>query len=139
MAGTKHCSTRIFPVGYYDGNVWVYNNQYGSEKIIVDLALETTPQILFNQPPPPHIDVPQLNGSELPIDIEVNVFEGLEITAVKVELNDKVLYEGTTVPAAGEVIINLTDLTSDQGNQKLTVTAIDNRGVEGTHTTYFKL
>lgn len=126
-------------VVHYDGNVWVYNNQYGSEKIIVDVALETTPQILFNYPPPPHIDVPQLNVSELPIDIEVNVFEGLEITSVKIELNDKVLYEGSTVPGAGEIIVKSTDLTSDQGNQKLTIKATDSRGVEGTHTTYFKL
>ncbi len=126
-------------VVHYDGNVWVYNNQYGSEKIIVDVALETTPQILFNYPPPPNIDVPSLEVTEIPIDIEVNTMDDLTISAIRIELNDKVIYEGASVPVAGAVVINTSDLTSDLENQKLTVFATDNRGIEGVHTTYFKL
>lgn len=126
-------------VVHYDGNVWVYNNQYGSEKIIVDIATETTPQILFNSPPPPHIDVPLLDIADVPIEVEVNAFEGLTIAMVRIELNDKVIYEGEAVPSPGELFISLSDLTSDVEQHKLTVFATDNRGIEGVHSTYFKL
>lgn len=126
-------------VVHYDGNVWVYNNQYGLEKTIIDIAPETTPQILFHFPLPPDIEIPQLVETEVPVNVEVNAFEGLSITQVTITLNDQVIYEGADRPTAGELTIQTAALNSDLAYHKLTVTAIDNRGIEGSHTTYFKL
>lgn len=126
-------------VVHYGGNVWVYNNQYGADKAIVDIAPETTPQILFNFPPPPAIEIPRLVEAVIPINVEINAIEGLTISQIKIELNDQIIYEGTNVPQQGELSVQTADLNSDLEFHTLRVTAIDNRGIEGSHTTYFKL
>ncbi len=124
-------------VVHYDGNVWVYNNKYGLGGTLVEVALETTPQILFNSPPAPDIEVPRLSGSEIPIDIAVNTFGELLVTEVTILLNEELIYTGANVPSPGELMLKTAELDSNLAQHKLTVNAVDNRGVMSTHTTYF--
>lgn len=124
-------------VVHYDGNVWVYNNKYGLGGTLVEVALETTPQILFNSPPAPDIEVPRLSGSEIPIDIAVNTFGELLVTEVTILLNEELIYTGANVPSPGELMLKTAELDSNLAQHKLTVNAVDNRGVMATHTTYF--
>ena len=124
-------------VVHYDGNVWVYNNKYGPGGTLIEVANETTPQILFQSPPPPNIEVPRLSGSEIPIDISVNTFGELQVAEVTILLNDEEIYKGASAPSPGEIVLKTADLDNNLAQHKLTVNAVDNRGIIATHTTYF--
>ncbi len=123
---------------HYDGNVWVFNNKYGTEETLVPVAQETTPQILFRSPPPPDVLPASLNQEQIPLDIEINVLNGLSLTDVRIELNGETIYQGANVPAAGQLQINACELNALSPYQELSVIATDNRGVIGKHTTEFR-
>ena len=110
-------------------NVWAYDNVYGADKRhIAQLAWNTKPYILFKSPEPPQVKCQKVSGS-LPLEIEVSVFEGLELKGVLVELDDKPIYLGSKAPEAGTVVIDTTELAN--GVHVLRVSAIDNRNVPG--------
>ncbi len=110
-------------------NVWVYDNVYGADRRhIAQLAWHTKPYILFKTPEPPQVECERVSGS-LPLEIEVSVFEGLELKGVLVELDDKPIYVGSKAPEAGTVVINTTELAN--GVHVIRVSAIDNRNVLG--------
>lgn len=123
---------------HYDGNVWVHNNKYGPEEVLIPIAQETTPQILFNSPPPPDVLPASLTINQIPIDIEVNALGGLSITQVTIELNGESIYSGESPPEPGTLQINACGLSQLVPYHELTVTATDNRGVVGKHTTSFR-
>lgn len=123
---------------HFDGNVFVYNNKYGPEETLVTIAQETTPQILFNSPPPPDVLPSSISEEIIPIDIEVNVLDGLSISEVQIELNGELIYQGETAPEVGQLQINACELSALIPYQELTVTVTDNRGVIGKHTTEFR-
>ncbi len=125
-------------VVHLNGNVWVYDNLYGPQRTLIPIALQTTPQILFVQPPALDVDIPLLGGN-IALDIKVNVLNTLELKSVLVELNGKPIYLGTKAPAPGEVIIDTSTLDPSLPYQELTVTATDTRNVVGKHTTLFKV
>lgn len=124
-------------VVHYDGNVWVYNNMYGASKIIIPVALECTPQIIFHSPPPPDEDIPVLGQTDIPIHIEVNTYGELSVKTVTITLNETMIYTGTNAPSAGEIILKKNELNTNLPYQQMTVTVTDERGIIGKHTTYF--
>ncbi len=116
------------------GNVWVYNNAYGPEKRkLAEIPYRTTPQILFKSPGPPEVDSHQVRG-KLALDVEVNVLEPLRLAGVIVTLDDEELFLEPRAPRAGEVVIDAAVL--GEGDHKLSVSAIDNRGALGTQYVY---
>ena len=121
------------------GNVWVHHNLYGPDSTLVVIADETTPQILFHNPPPPDEEVPIMTGDFLEVDVEVNVLDQLELSIVRIELNGEEIYAGTGAPAPGELMIDLTELDPAMPYHELLVKAVDNRGVIGQHMTVFRV
>lgn len=122
---------------HLNGNIWVYNNLYGPQQTLIPVAQQTTPQILFVQPPQPDETVPTIGGI-IPLDIKVNMYDTLSLKSVVIELNGETIYSGTKAPAPGEVTINTASLNASLPFQELTVTATDSRNVSGTHTTVFR-
>lgn len=123
---------------HFDGNVWVYNNKYGPEETLIPIAPETTPQILFHSPPPPDVLPPSLTTAQIPIDVEINTLPELSITAVQIELNGEVIYQGEIAPEPSQLQISSCQLNQQVPYHQLTVTATDDRGVVGKHTTVFR-
>jgi hypothetical protein len=112
-------------------NFWAYDNAYGSEKrLAARLVWHTKPYILFKSPPPPRVEHHKVSGS-LDVDVEVEVYEGLSLKAVRVELDGQQIYLQRQPPSAGALIIDTTELTN--GVHVLRVTAMDNRNVLGSH------
>ena len=95
---------------HYSGNIWVYNNKYGPSETLINIGEETTPQIVFNSPPPPDTTPPTLTGSQIPVDINVNVLSGLQLSQVTVALNGDTIYQGTTAPSPSELSIDFCQL-----------------------------
>ena len=124
-------------VTHTGGNVWVYNNLYGPQQTLIKIADQATPQIIFHNPAPPDEQIP-LVGGLVPININVNVLNTLTIKSVVIQLNGDTIYSGVNAPVAGAVVINTNTLDPTKPFQELTVTAIDNRGVSGKHTTVFR-
>jgi hypothetical protein len=111
-------------------NVWIYNNVYGPEKrTLAATSARTTPQILFKSPKPPQLEPHPVRG-KLAVDIEVNLLEPLRLAGVIVKLDDDELFLEPRAPRPGEVVIDSAKLS--EGDHKLTVSAIDHRGVLGT-------
>ncbi|MEZ5043226.1 MAG: right-handed parallel beta-helix repeat-containing protein [Saprospiraceae bacterium] len=125
-------------VVHFSGNTWVYNNKYGPSEMLIPIAQETSPQILFHQPPPPDIDVPLLSGDQTPVNITINMLDGLQLNEVIINLNGNTIFQGNAPPLPNELNIHFCDLNNALPYQELTVTAIDNRGIAGRHTTVFK-
>ena len=123
---------------HYDGNVWVYNNKYGPEETLIPIAEETTPQIIYHSPPPPDVLPSSLNTPLIPIDVEINALPSLAITDVQIELNGALIYQGSTAPDPTQLQLNSCELSQQVAYHQLTVTATDNRGVVGKHTTVFR-
>lgn len=120
------------------GNVWVHDNLYGPQQMLVPISRQTTPQILFVNPPPPAEDVPVLSGN-IALNIKVNMLDTLKLKNVLVELNGDTIFAGNHAPTANEVIINTSTLDPLLPFQELRVTATDTRNVSGKHTTVFKV
>ena len=125
-------------IDHLGGNVWVYENLYGPQQILIPIALQTMPQILFVNPPPPAEDVPVLSGN-IALDIKVNMLDTLQLKTVLVQLNGDTIFNSNHAPTAGEVSINTSTLDPLLPFQELTVTATDTRNVSGKHTTVFKV
>lgn len=125
-------------INHFDGNTWVYNNKYGPEEILVPIAEETTPQILFESPPPPDILPAFINTSSFPVNVKINTLNSIAIESVTVSLNDDIIYEGTTAPALNSLVVDFCQLNNLVNYHKLTVTATDDRGVTGAHMTVFR-
>ena len=119
-----------------DGNVWVYDNLYGSDQVHIPIALQTTPQILFVNPPPQAEAIPAIGGT-INLNIQVNMFDTLQLKQVIVALNGDTLYNADKAPASGDVMINTSALNTSLPFQELTVTAVDSRGIVGRHSTVF--
>jgi len=116
------------------GNIWVYNNVYGPERLkLTEIPYRTTPQILFKSPGPPEVDSHQVRG-RLALDLEVNVLEPLRLAGVIVTLDDEELFLEPRAPRPGEVVIDAAAL--GDGDHKLSVCAIDHRGALGTQYVY---
>lgn len=128
-------------VVHVGGNVWVYNNLYGPEENLIHVSDQSTPQILFNNPPPPDIEIPTLTGGSIPVDIEVNLNNpaGLFISRLIIKLNGEIIYEGTEVPDPSDLIIDQSMVNPELPYQELVVTAFDNREIKGEHMTVFNL
>lgn len=126
-------------VSHYEGNVWVYNNLYGSAEKLIVVAEETTPQIIFRYPPPPYLEVPVLSGGNISVDMDVNVLEGLKLTEVLISLDNKIIYSSNSAPKTGDFSIPDSIIDSSLNIHKLTVTAFDDRNIKGEQTTFFKL
>ena len=126
-------------VVHWGGNVWVHNNLYGEDSTLVMIAEESTPQILFNNPPPPDVEIPELGEDMLEVDIEVNVIRQLSISHVSIKLNEQEIWSAEKAPGPGELMIDLSTLDPGLPYQELVVTAIDNRGVTGEHITVFDI
>lgn len=123
---------------HYHGNVWVYNNKYGTEETLIPIAQETTPQILFHSPPPPDVLPSAVNTPQIPIDVEINALPGLAITDVQIELNGELIYQGPTAPDPEQLQLSSCQLSQQVPYHQLTVTATDDRGITGKHTTVFR-
>lgn len=63
---------------------------------------------------------------------KVRTISGLTNTAVRIELDNKVIYEDATVPDAINSV-HLSNLVDNQEDQNLKVIAIDNRIVGDSH------
>lgn len=123
---------------HLNGNVWVHDNLYGPQQTLIPIALQTTPQILFNTPAAQTLDVPVLGGN-IPLDIDINMFDTLTLRRVVVTLNGATIYDKPKAPATGEVTINTQTLDPALPYQELTVKATDSRNVTGEHTTVFRV
>lgn len=123
---------------HLNGNTWVYDNLYGPQQILIPIALQTTPQILFVNPPPPDLDVPLLGGN-ITLDIKINMLDTLSLRKVLILLNGNIIYDKTKAPATGEVVINTSTLDPALPYQELTVKATDSRNITGEHITVFRV
>ena len=124
-------------VKHEGGNTWVHNNLYGPDSVHIMRPMETTPQILFRNPPPPEGEIPAITGESLGVDIKINLLNLLELDSVVIHLNDDVVYAASSAPAPGSLLLPLCDLESSRPFHELQVTAFDNRGVTGQHLTVF--
>ncbi len=115
-------------------NAWIYNNAYGPEKRgLAEITTRTTPQIVLVSPKPPELEPHPVPG-KVALEIEVNVLEPLRLAGVIVKLDDRELFLETRTPRPGEVTIDAAELS--EGDHKLSVSAIDNRGALGTQEVY---
>lgn len=121
-----------------DGNTWVYDNLYGPQQTLIPIALQTTPQILFVNPPPPDLDIPLIGGN-MALDIKINLLDTLTLRKVLITLNGNTIYEKPKAPAPGEVMINTALLDPSLPYQELSVKATDSRNVTGEHITVFRV
>jgi len=117
-------------------NVWVTDNAHGPEKKVVAMGTPTTAQIRFKQPPPPAAE-PAVVSGPLPLDIEVNVPEGLTLKQVVVTVGDKEIYSGGKAPAPKQVVVDTGTL--GKGDHIVRVTATDNRDVKAQHETTVRI
>lgn len=124
-------------VVHVGGNTWVHNNLYGPDSNLVMMPMETTPQIIFNSPPPPDIMIPVFS-SPLPVSIEVNVKNPVQLDSISITLDGNVIYEGIAAPGPGELDIDVCSLQYTPTWHELVVYALDNRGVSATHLTPFR-
>ncbi len=125
-------------VVHYDGNVWVYNNSYGGQRSSAAIAMESTPQILFNNPPPPGEQAPLLPG-QISLDLDINVYGSLSLSDVDIFLNDNLIFSDSRAPNSNEVILRYADTDQSLAYQELTVVATDNRGVTAEFMTIFNM
>jgi hypothetical protein len=125
-------------VVHSEGNTWVHNNLYGVDSTHIMIAEETTPQILFRSPPPPNVDVPELPGESLSVDIKIHLMEPMQLDSVVIELDGEAIYSGANAPGPGELNIALCELDSNLPYHELRVIATDNRGVVGQHLSAFR-
>ena len=125
-------------VAHTEGNTWVHNNLYGADSTHIMMAEETTPQILFRSPPPPDVEVPELSGESLSVDIEINLMDPLRLDSVFIQLDGTEIYSGNDVPGPGELDIAPCELDNSLPYHELTVIAVDDRGVVGRHLSAFK-
>ncbi len=128
-------------VMHVGGNVWVYNNLYGTEETPIYISDQSTPQILFHNPPPPDIEVPTMSADTFAVDIEVNLNnpEELSINNVLIQLNGDTIFNTNHVPVGDELKITPDMADPELPYQELTVTVTDNRGITGTHMSVFNL
>ena len=117
------------------GNVWVYNNKFGSSKTLIDLSDVTRPLIRFLTPAPPDIEVPMLTGI-IAVDFEIAHHGSLTTKSVSVTLDDSSLFAEARDPSAGEITIDTATLSP--GLHRLTVRVTDSRDIVGTHATVFQ-
>ena len=120
------------------GNTWVYDNLYGPQQTLIPIALQTTPQILFVNPPPPDLEIPLIGGN-MALDIRINLLDTLSLRKVLITLNGNTIYEKPQAPATGEVMINTALLDPALPYQELSVKATDSRNVTGEHITVFRV
>lgn len=125
-------------VAHYGGNVWVHNNLYGEDSTLINIAYESTPQILFNNPPPPAEEIPSLIGNSLIFDIEIHVLDYVQLDSVIIELDGNLIFARGEAPAPGTLSIDPCKLDQNLPYHELSVTAIDNRNVKGHHLTVFR-
>jgi len=92
--------------------------------------MQTTPRILFKQPPPPTASPVKVSG-KLTLDIEVSVLPKLRLKSVVIQIDEKEIYSGQQAPRPGELIINTLELKN--GDHELSVTAVDNRDMTAKH------
>ena len=120
---------------YNHSNVWVYENLYGSNKILREIGPQTTPQIVFQSPALAIDEIPEIIGNKIPVVVAIHPMPPLTIRKVQVLLDGVEIYSGRTIPS---------DLTIDLCNLQvmdihlLEVVATDSRGVSGKHRTAFK-
>ncbi len=131
---TSHVPQALGPYGgrgeQAHGNLWIYDNAYGPDKrTLTEIPYRTTPQILFKSPGLPQVDAHQVRG-KLALDVEVNVLDPLRLAGVIVTLDDQELFLEPRAPRPGEVVIDTAALA--EGDHKLSISAIDNRGALGT-------
>ncbi len=126
-------------VVHYGGNTWVHDNTYGRARSAPSsVAMESTPQILFQMPPPPGESAPEL-PAQVAVDLDVNLYGQLTLSNVQILLNGSEIYNGPQVPAQGALMINFGDTDPSLAYQEMTVIATDDRGVTGTFMTVFNL
>jgi len=106
------------------GNIWVHDNVYGAEQTLIPIGDPTTPQILFKTPGPPQEELEIVTG-DLPLDIEVNAFEGLELKRVTIDVDGDEVYTGEDAPEPGAMVVDTRKLAN--GEHDLWVTAVDTR------------
>lgn len=127
-------------VVHYQSNVWVYNNLYGKAEQLIPVAEETGPQIIFHSPPPVGLEVPLIEMASLPIEIEVNMFEGLKVNDFQIWLNDKLIFEGVALPKSGEISLSESLLAQlGPGVHQIRVILQDDRQVNAEQMTFFRL
>ncbi len=128
-------------VMHVGGNVWVYNNLYGTEETPIYISDQSTPQILFHTPPPPDIEIPTIDGGAFSVDIEINLNNpsDMTLTRVLIELNGDTIYSEDHVPQSDELMIDQSMINSALPYQELKVTAVDDREIAGSHMTVFNL
>lgn len=154
-------------------NMWIYDNAYGVEKDVLATTLFTTQRILLHFPAhrqirtgmgrgrggPTNAVLHHLRG-EVPIDIEIEVLDGLELKRVIVDFitpdiealrsgresrvryryvpgpdETRRLYEGASAPKPGEIVLDTRELPN--GLYGLMVIAEDERGIKCDQNTFF--
>ncbi|MGI6082628.1 MAG: carbohydrate binding domain-containing protein [Limnochordia bacterium] len=143
-----HHTDTNYAVGFvnYLGNVDVYDNVYGPQRLSVPLQLERTPLVLqcsgwcdlFNKRlplvtvvdpihigfvnPEPGTAVWRVSG-ELPIDVEVDVGTYLNVTDVTISIGDRVVYTGSFAPEPGTLLVDTRDF--EDGSYPLRLSVYD--------------
>ena len=127
-------------VEHYQANVWVYNNLYGKAEQLIPIANETSAQIIFHSPPPAGLEIPLIEAESLPIEIEVKLYEDLKVSKLEIWLNDKLIYEGTTLPDAEVLSLSESELAElGAGVHQVKVAVQDNRQISAEQWSFFRL
>lgn len=127
-------------VEHYQANVWVYNNLYGKAEQLIPLADETSTQIIFHSPPPAGLEIPLIEAESLPIEIEVKLYGGLKVSKLEIWLNDKLIYEGNSLPSADALILSNSELAElGAGVHQVKVAVQDNRQMAAEQWSFFRL
>ncbi len=116
------------------GNIWVHENVYGPEKKLVEVAPQTTPQIVFVAPPGPNRNMPAI-AEPIALNVQVRAFPPRTLKRVTVSVDDEEVYAGEAAPEPGELTIDPKAL--GEGRHTVTLFAEDSASATAKHITDF--
>ena len=126
-------------VKHYDGNVWIYNNQYGEGGKIIGLSGETRAKIELKLLAEKTEDLVQvLDKDEIEAEVAVDLLPGLRATSICVELDGREVLRSRR-KLKPSIALDPGMLDPDLDLHELRIVVTDDRGTVSTKKVVFKL
>ena len=119
------------------GNLWVHDNLYGPDEVLIPIAKPSTPQILFQSILLPDREIETLTSDTIPVNVNINVLPSLTLSDVTIQLNEEIIFSGSSAPGFNRLLLSKNLFDKSLPYQRLTVKATDSQGGTGRNTTVF--